>query len=215
MGGEFLEGEFIRGPLLLERTESKNSTQEFGSKIRASKIRFAEFGPKFGFRRCKIPPKKRLRTPQPMMRFPPVCPRPVILLIWCGYCQEKFAQELRPDCLPHPSKTLHTFKNVGGIHFQLITECSCNPLRAKKLHLRNYTWTAGFLCVIDGIGHCIEKILGEMISVPLHKIYVMRSRPRHKSGKEKAHKHKQIFPVTARAGGGLPTGWGGGLPTGG
>ena len=36
------------------------------------------------------------------------------------------------------------------------------------------------------------------------------------SGKEKAHKHKQIFPVTARWGGGLPTGWGGGgLPTGG
>ena len=34
------------------------------------------------------------------------------------------------------------------------------------------------------------------------------------SGKEKAHKRKQIFPVTARAGGGLPTG-GGGLPTGG
>ena len=33
------------------------------------------------------------------------------------------------------------------------------------------------------------------------------------SGKEKAHKHKQIFAVTARAGGGLPTGWGGGLPT--
>ena len=32
---------------------------------------------------------------------------------------------------------------------------------------------------------------------------------------EKAHKHKQIFPVTARAGEGLPTGWGGGLPTGG
>ena len=31
------------------------------------------------------------------------------------------------------------------------------------------------------------------------------------SGKEKAHKHKQIFPVTARAGGGLPTGWGGGV----
>ena len=32
----------------------------------------------------------------------------------------------------------------------------------------------------------------------------------HRSGKEKAHKHKQIFPVTAQAGGGgLPTGWGG------
>ena len=27
------------------------------------------------------------------------------------------------------------------------------------------------------------------------------------SGKDKAHKHKQIFPVTARVGGGLPTGW--------
>ena len=32
---------------------------------------------------------------------------------------------------------------------------------------------------------------------------------RYTSGKEKAHKHKQIFPVTARAAGGLPTGWGG------
>ena len=27
------------------------------------------------------------------------------------------------------------------------------------------------------------------------------------SGKEKAHKHKQFFPVIARVGGGLPTGW--------
>ena len=52
--GEFLEGEFFRGPLLLEK-KSKNSAQEFGSKIRASKIRSPEFGPKFGFRRCKIP----------------------------------------------------------------------------------------------------------------------------------------------------------------
>ena len=35
------------------------------------------------------------------------------------------------------------------------------------------------------------------------------------SGKEKAHKHKQIFPVTARAGGGVSRpGGGGGLPTG-
>ena len=33
MGGELLEGEFFRGPLLLERTEAKNSTREFGSKI--------------------------------------------------------------------------------------------------------------------------------------------------------------------------------------
>ena len=37
-----------------------------------------------------------------------------------------------------------------------------------------------------------------------------------KSGKEKAHKHKQIFPVTARVGGGSPDRvGGGGLPTGG
>ena len=35
------------------------------------------------------------------------------------------------------------------------------------------------------------------------------------SGKEKAHKHKQIFPVTARAGGGSPDRVGGGLLTGG
>ena len=31
------------------------------------------------------------------------------------------------------------------------------------------------------------------------------------SGKEKAHKHKQIFPVTARAGGGSPDRVGGGV----
>ena len=35
------------------------------------------------------------------------------------------------------------------------------------------------------------------------------------SGKEKAHKHKQIFPVTARAGGVSRPSGGGGLPTGG
>ena len=35
------------------------------------------------------------------------------------------------------------------------------------------------------------------------------------SGKEKAHKHKQISPVTARAGGGSTDRVGGGLPTGG
>ena len=36
------------------------------------------------------------------------------------------------------------------------------------------------------------------------------------SGEEKAHKHKQIFPVTARAGRGSPDQvGGGGLPTGG
>ena len=63
LGGEFLEGEIFWGPLLIQKTESKNltmqktesnnSTQEFGSKIWARKIRFAEFSPKFGFRRCK------------------------------------------------------------------------------------------------------------------------------------------------------------------
>ena len=55
LGGEFLDGEFFRGPLFLEKIGPKNSTQEFGSEIRASKIRLAEFGPKFGFRGCKIP----------------------------------------------------------------------------------------------------------------------------------------------------------------
>ena len=36
-----------------------------------------------------------------------------------------------------------------------------------------------------------------------------------KSGKEKAHKHKQIFPVTVRVGGGSPDRVARGLPTGG
>ena len=31
-------------------------------------------------------------------------------------------------------------------------------------------------CVIDGVGHYIE-----IISVPLHKVYVMRSQPLHKT----------------------------------
>ena len=55
LGGEFLDGEFFRGPLFLEKIGPKTSTQAFGSEIRASKIRLAEFGPKFGLRRCKIP----------------------------------------------------------------------------------------------------------------------------------------------------------------
>ena len=38
---------------------------------------------------------------------------------------------------------------------------------------------------------------------------------RHVSGKKKAHKHKQIFPVTARGGGVSRLGGGGRLPTGG
>ena len=38
---------------------------------------------------------------------------------------------------------------------------------------------------------------------------------RRSSGKEKAHKHKHIFPVTARAGGGSPDRVARGLPTGG
>ena len=45
----------FQGASLAVKTGSKNSTQEFGSKIRASKICFPDFGPKFGFRRCKIP----------------------------------------------------------------------------------------------------------------------------------------------------------------
>ena len=46
---------FSGGLFLLEKIGPKNSTQEFGSEIRASKICLAEFVPKFGFRRCKIP----------------------------------------------------------------------------------------------------------------------------------------------------------------
>ena len=65
--GWILEGEFwevnfstvnFSGGLFfffLEKIRPKNSTQEFGSEIRASRIRLADFGPKFGFRRCKIP----------------------------------------------------------------------------------------------------------------------------------------------------------------
>ena len=39
--------------------------------------------------------------------------------------------------------------------FGLITSFSCSPLRVK-----NYTWKAWFLCVIDGVGHSIEKFWG-------------------------------------------------------
>ena len=42
----------FRWPLL---RSTEYLTQEFGSKIRASKIHFPEFGPKFGLRSCKIP----------------------------------------------------------------------------------------------------------------------------------------------------------------
>ena len=40
---------------LLENIGPKNSTPEFGPKIRGSKIRIPEFGVEFGFTRCKIP----------------------------------------------------------------------------------------------------------------------------------------------------------------
>ena len=58
--GEFGEVNFSRvhfsGSLFCwQKTESQNSTQEFGSEIRESKIRFPEFSPKFGFWRRKIP----------------------------------------------------------------------------------------------------------------------------------------------------------------
>ena len=53
--GEFLDGEFLRGPLFLEKIGPKNSTQEFGSEIRASKIRLAEFGPKIRVSEAQSP----------------------------------------------------------------------------------------------------------------------------------------------------------------
>ena len=48
-------GWIFLGAAFAGKPESKNSTWEFGSKIRASKICFPEFGPKFGFRRRKNP----------------------------------------------------------------------------------------------------------------------------------------------------------------
>ena len=48
MGGEFSRVNFSGGLFCWKKTESKTLTQEFGSKIRASKIRFQEFGPDFG-----------------------------------------------------------------------------------------------------------------------------------------------------------------------
>ena len=47
MGGEFLEGEFLRGLFFLETIGPANSTPELGPKIRGSKIRIPEFDPKF------------------------------------------------------------------------------------------------------------------------------------------------------------------------
>ena len=44
---------------------------------------------------------------------------------------------------------------------------------------RNYVWKSRFLCVIHGLAITKTKF-GEIISVSLHKPYVMRSRPLHK-----------------------------------
>ena len=45
---------------------------------------------------------------------------------------------------------------------------------------RNYTCKAGMLCVIDGVGHYIEKLWKIEFTVSLHQIYVMWARPLHK-----------------------------------
>ena len=55
LGGEILEGDFMRGLSLLENIGPKISTPEFSTKIRGSKIRIPEFDPKLGFTRCNIP----------------------------------------------------------------------------------------------------------------------------------------------------------------
>ena len=56
---EFWEVNFSRvnflGAFLLEKKQNQKFDQEFGSRIRASKTRFPEFDPRFGFRRCKNP----------------------------------------------------------------------------------------------------------------------------------------------------------------
>ena len=60
----------------------------------------------------------------------------------------------------------------------------------------NYTWNAGVLSVIHGVGHCIEKFRGKDFSMLLHKIYVMRSRPLHKISLS------ELFNLCANFGGG-------------
>ena len=65
-------------------------------------------------------------------------------------------------------------KNSGGIHFQLTTFFSCNPLRVK-----NHTWKIRFLYVIRGFGHYMAKNLGETFWCHYIKIYVVRSWPLH------------------------------------
>ena len=82
------------------------------------------------------------------------------------------------------------------------------------------SWHEMFFCSRHELSHekCSE-MLPEMFEpsfcesekIPRSVRQISRKCPSQKlSGKEKAHKHKQIFPVTAReGGGGLPTGWGG------
>ena len=56
---EFLEGEFFWGPLLLEKTGSKNSTQEFGRpKFGRPKFVSQNSGPNSGFGGAKSPVQK-------------------------------------------------------------------------------------------------------------------------------------------------------------
>ena len=96
-GGEFLEGEFFRGPLVLEKAEWKNATQEFGSNFRVSKVCFPEFGPKFGFRRpTKIP-------------CADVCP-------WQCVRKEAGPQKTGPDA-PFPTRILwNLWVSLGGLY---------------------------------------------------------------------------------------------------
>ena len=73
-----------------------------------------------------------------------------------------------------PLKTLHAQKISGKLIFG-----SLHKFHVIHSASRNYTWKAGILCVIHGVGHYIEKIgrgtsftvsLYIVVSLPLHKI---------------------------------------------
>ena len=69
---------FQGASLLLEKQDQKNRPKEFGSKIRVSKICCPEFGPKFGFRRRKIPcadfcPWVIVNVTKLILRTPQIC----------------------------------------------------------------------------------------------------------------------------------------------
>ena len=100
-----------------------------------------------------------------------------------------------------PETTL-TLLNVFRINFQKIT------LTPTHLILSSYECNRGAPKgkTLGKEGNIAQKHQAHDQGFPCIRTR-QRSREGVVSGKEKAHKHEQIFPVTARVGGGLPTGW--------